>query len=222
MLVDIVSDTICPWCYIGKRRFEKAVADSGRSDIMVAWRPFQLNPDMPAAGMSRQDYLRAKFGGGDRPRQIYRAITESGREEGIEFQFDRMERTPNTVNSHRLIHWSGPKGFQDHVVDSLFRAYFEEGRDVGSLEVLSECATRAGMDASEVNAFLESDELRNDIVQADLYARRLGINGVPCFIVNRKYAISGAQPPAAFIEVFNLVAREEQQAAAQSEAEPVT
>jgi predicted DsbA family dithiol-disulfide isomerase len=222
MLVDIVSDTICPWCYIGKRRFEKAVAQSGRNDIMVAWRPFQLNPDMPATGMSRPDYLRAKFGGGDRPRQIYRAIAESGREEGIEFQFDRIEQTPNTINSHRLIHWSGPKGFQDQVVDSLFQAYFEEGRDVGSLEVLQACAVRAGMDRDEVNAFLAGDELRSDIVQADMYARRLGINGVPCFIINRKYAVSGAQPAAAFIEVFNLVARDEQQAAQQSEAEPVT
>lgn len=222
MLVDIVSDTICPWCYIGKRRFERAVAESGRSDIMVAWRPFQLNPDMPTAGMARQDYLRAKFGSGDRPRQIYRAIAESGREEGIEFQFDRIERTPNTVNSHRLIHWSGPKGFQDQVVESLFKAYFEEGRDVGDLEVLTRCATRAGMGEDEVRAFLGSDEIRNEIVQADAHARRLGIHGVPCFIVNRKYAISGAQPPAAFIEVFSLVAREEQQAAALSEAEPVT
>ena len=136
--------------------------------------------------------------------------------------FDRIERTPNTINSHRLIHWSGPKGFQDQVVDSLFKAYFEEGRDVGNLDVLAHCAARAGMDEGEVRAFLGSDEIRNEVVQADMYARRLGIHGVPCFLVNRKYAISGAQPPAAFIEVFNLVAREEQQAAALSEAEPVT
>ncbi|QQS12700.1 MAG: DsbA family oxidoreductase [Rhodospirillales bacterium] len=218
MLVDIISDTVCPWCYIGKRRFERAVAESGRGDIMVAWRPFQLNPDMPSAGMARQDYLRAKFGGGDRPRQIYRAISETGREEGIDFQFDRIVRTPNTVESHRLIHWSGPKGFQDAVVDSLFRAYFEEGRDIGDRATLLECAVRAGMDAAEAKAFIDGDEIRQDVVQADMYARRLGINGVPCFVVNRKYAISGAQPPAAFIEVFNLAAREEEQAAARSES----
>ncbi|MCW5749256.1 MAG: DsbA family protein, partial [Alphaproteobacteria bacterium] len=118
-------------------------------------------------------------------------------------------------------HWSGPKGFQDQVVDSLFRAYFEEGRDIGDLDTLAACAARAGMDEAEVRAFLEGDDIRGDVVQADLYARRLGISGVPCFIVNRKYAISGAQPPGAFIEVFNLVAREEQQTAAHSEAEPV-
>lgn len=214
MLIDIVSDTICPWCYIGKKRFERAVAESGRSDIMVAWRPFQLNPDMPTDGMARDAYLKLKFGGSDRSRQIYRAIAENGAEEGIEFQFDRIQRTPNTVNSHRLIHWSGPRGFQDEVVDSLFQAYFEEGRDIGSTGTLIECAVRAGVDEKEARDFLESDEIRQEVVAADVYARRMGVSGVPCFIVNRKYAVSGAQPPAAFAEVFNLVAQEERTAAA--------
>ena len=104
--IDVISDVVCPWCYIGKRRFERALAQSGRTDVAVAWRPFQLNPDMPAEGMTRDDYVRAKFGGGDRPRQIYQAIAESGREAGIEFQFSRIRRTPNTVLSHRLVHWS--------------------------------------------------------------------------------------------------------------------
>lgn len=214
MLIDIVSDTICPWCYIGKKRFERAVAESGRTDIMVAWRPFQLNPDMPADGMTREAYLKLKFGGGDRSRQIYRAIAENGAEEGIDFQFDRIQRTPNTVNSHRLIHWSGPKGFQDEIVDSLFRAYFEEGRDIGSVGTLIECAVRAGVEEKDARDFLESDEIRQEVVAADVYARRMGISGVPCFIVNRKYAVSGAQPPAAFAEVFSLVAQEERAAAA--------
>ena len=158
--VDIVSDTICPWCYIGKRRFESALDISGRNDVAISWRPFQLNPDMPSEGMTRDDYVRAKFGGGDRPRQIYQAIAESGREAGIEFQFSRIRRTPNTVLSHRLIFWSAKQ------------------------------------------------ERQEEVVASDVYARRLGINGVPCFIVNRKYAVSGAQPPSAFVEVFNLAERD--------------
>ena len=216
--VDIVSDTICPWCYIGKRRFERALDLTGRNDIAISWRPFQLNPDMPPEGMTRDDYVRAKFGGGDRPRQIYQAIAESGREAGIEFQFSRIRRTPNTVLSHRLIFWSAGQERQDEVVASLFRAYFEDGLDVGNLEILVECARRAGIDEALARQFLESDEGRQEVVASDVYARRLGINGVPCFIVNRKYAVSGAQPPSAFVEVFNLAERDAATSTAQSTA----
>ena len=216
--VDIVSDTICPWCYIGKRRFERALVQSGRTDIAVAWRPFQLNPDMPAEGMTRDDYVRAKFGGGDRPRQIYQAIAESGREAGIEFQFSRIRRTPNTVLSHRLVHWSAKVERQDEVVAELFKAYFEEGLDIGDLETLVECATRAGIETERARRYLVSDDGRQEVVASDVYARRLGINGVPCFIVNRKYAVSGAQPPSAFVEVFNLAERDAATSAAQSTA----
>ena len=119
--VDIVSDTICPWCYIGKRRFERALDLSGRNDIAISWRPFQLNPDMPSEGMTRDDYVRAKFGGGDRPRQIYQAIAESGREAGIDFQFSRIKRTPNTVLSHRLVHWSAGSERQARAMTTAIR-----------------------------------------------------------------------------------------------------
>jgi predicted DsbA family dithiol-disulfide isomerase len=214
--VDIVSDTICPWCYIGKRRFERALALSGRNDVAISWRPFQLNPDMPPEGMTRDDYVRAKFGGGDRPRQIYQAIAESGREAGIEFQFSRIRRTPNTVLSHRLIHWSAKQERQEEVVGELFRAYFEDGLDIGNLEVLTDSARRAGLDQQLAHKYLQSDEGRQEVVASDVYARRLGINGVPCFIVNRKYAVSGAQPPSAFVEVFNLAERDAATATAQS------
>ena len=214
--VDIVSDTICPWCYIGKRRFERALALSGRTDVAVAWRPFQLNPDMPIEGMTRDDYVRAKFGGGDRPRQIYQAIAESGREAGIEFQFSRIRRTPNTVLSHRLIYWSAKQERQEEVVGELFRSYFEDGLDIGNLEVLADCARRAGLDQELAHEYLQSDEGRQEVVASDVYARRLGINGVPCFIVNRKYAVSGAQPPSAFVEVFNLAERDAATSTAQS------
>ena len=214
--VDIVSDTICPWCYIGKRRFERALALSGRNDVAISWRPFQLNPDMPPEGMTRDDYIRAKFGGGDRPRQIYQAIAESGREAGIEFQFARIRRTPNTVLSHRLIYWSAKQERQDEIVGELFRAYFEDGLDIGSLDVLADCARRAGLNEELARKYLESDDGRQEVVASDVYARRLGINGVPCFIVNRKYAVSGAQPPSAFVEVFNLAERDAATATAQS------
>jgi predicted DsbA family dithiol-disulfide isomerase len=216
--VDIVSDTICPWCYIGKRRFERALDLSGRNDIAISWRPFQLNPDMPPEGMTRDDYVRAKFGGGDRPRQIYQAIAESGREAGIEFQFAKIKRTPNTVLSHRLVYWSAKQERQDEVVASLFKAYFEDGLDLGDLDILVECASRADLDRDDARKFLQSDEGRQEVVASDVYARRLGINGVPCFIVNRKYAVSGAQPPAAFVEVFNLAERDAATSTAQSTA----
>ena len=216
--VDIVSDTICPWCYIGKRRFERALDISGRNDVALSWRPFQLNPDMPAEGMSRDDYVRAKFGGGDRPRQIYQAIAESGREAGIEFQFSRIRRTPNTILSHRLVYWSAKNERQDETVGELFKAYFEEGLDVGDLDTLVEIARRARLDPLRARRFLTGDDGRQEVVASDVYARRLGINGVPCFIVNRKYAVSGAQPPSAFVEVFNLAERDAATSAAQSTA----
>jgi predicted DsbA family dithiol-disulfide isomerase len=214
--VDIVSDTICPWCYIGKRRFERALDLSGRDDVAISWRPFQLNPDMPPEGMTRDDYVRAKFGGGDRPRQIYQAIAESGREAGIEFDFSRIRRTPNTVLSHRLIYWSAKNQRQDEVVAELFKAYFEQGLDIGDIDTLVECGVRAGLEGLRTRRFLLSDEGRQEVVASDVYARRLGINGVPCFIVNRKYAVSGAQPPPAFVEVFNLAERDAATSAAQS------
>ena len=200
-------------------RFERALAQSGRTD---AWPwpggPSSSIPDMPLEGMTRDDYVRAKFGGGDRPRQIYQAIAESGREAGIEFQFSRIRRTPNTVLSHRLVHWSAKNDLQDEVVAELFKAYFEQGLDIGDLEILVECARRAGIDELRARRHLMSEEGRQEVVASDVYARRLGINGVPCFIVNRKYAVSGAQPPSAFVEVFNLAERDAATSAAQSTA----
>ena len=202
--VDIVSDTICPWCYIGKRRFERALDLSGRNDIAISWRPFQLNPDMPPEGMTRDDYVRAKFGGGDRPRQIYQAIAESGREAGIEFQFSRIRRTPNTVLSHRLIFWSAKQERQEEVVGELFRAYFEDGLDIGHIEVLVDCARRAGLDQELAHKYLLSDEGRQEVVASDVYARRLGINGVPTVIVDDRWKVSGAQPRDVYHRIVEM------------------
>ena len=204
--VDIVSDTICPWCYIGKRRFERALEQSGRTDVAVAWRPFQLNPDMPVEGMTRDDYVRAKFGGGDRPRQIYQAIAESGREAGIDFQFSRIRRTPNTVLSHRLVHWSAGSERQDEVVGELFKAYFEEGRNVGDRAVLLDVAEAAGMDRSVVAALFSAGADVDSVKEEIGMARDMGVTGVPCFIIDNKYAVMGAQSVDVLTNAFREIA----------------
>ena len=216
MYVDIVSDTICPWCFIGKRRFEKALALSGRNDIMVAWRPFQLNPDMPVEGIAREAYLTAKFGNTERMQKIYGAIAETGQGEGIDFRFERIARAPNTLASHRLVKFAAKHGHQDAIVEALFRAYFMDGRDVGEMETLADIGAEVGLSRDETAAYLHSLEDRDEVMAADVYARRLGINGVPCFIVNRKYAVSGAQPPEAFLQVFQLADQDEKEEAQQA------
>jgi predicted DsbA family dithiol-disulfide isomerase len=208
--IDIVSDAICPWCFIGKRRLERALADAGEDlEVRIGWRPFQLNPDMPREGMDRKAYLAAKFGGDARAKGAYRAVLEAGTGEGIAFDFQAMRRTPNTIDAHRLIDRAGRLGVQDQVVEGLFRAYFLDGRDIGDVAVLAEVAAAAGLDEAEMRRYLESDEDAERIAAEDAMARKMGINGVPCFIVNRKYAISGAQEPAMFRQLFEALRREE-------------
>lgn len=227
--VDIVSDTVCPWCYVGKRRFEEALASRPPDlDVYVGWRPFQLNPDMPAEGMDRRDYLAAKFGGDERAEHVYSAIREAGESTGLDFDFSAMPRQPNTLDSHRLIDRAGRAaggsrgrtGLQDAVVERLFRACFMEGRDIGDRETLVELAADAGMDADETRAYLASDEDVERIRQEDLMARQMGIQGVPCFIVNRQYAVSGAQEPAVFLKAFEQVLDAEEAAAKSTEPPP--
>ncbi len=227
--VDIVSDTVCPWCYVGKRRFEEALANRPPDlDVYVGWRPFQLNPDMPAEGMDRRDYLAAKFGGDERAEHVYSAIREAGESTGLDFDFSAMPRQPNTLDSHRLIDRAGRAaegsggrtGLQDAVVERLFRACFMEGRDIGDRETLVELAADAGMDADETRAYLASDEDAERIRQEDLMARQMGIQGVPCFIVNRQYAVSGAQEPAVFLKAFEQVLQAEDAAAKSTEPAP--
>ena len=218
--VDIVSDTVCPWCYVGKRRFEEALANLPPDlDVYVGWRPFQLNPDMPAEGMDRRAYLAAKFGD-DRAEHVYSAIREAGASTGLDFDFAGMARQPNTLDSHRLIDRAGRaaegsegrRGLQDAVVERLFRACFMEGRNIGDRETLVALAADAGMDAEETRAYLESDEDVERIRQEDTMARQMGIQGVPCFIVNRQYAVSGAQDPEVFLKAFEQVLAAEETA----------
>lgn len=207
--IDIVSDTVCPWCWVGKRRLERALAakpDNLR--VLIGWRPFQLNPDMPEDGMDRKQYLELKFGGKERAQQIYSQIREAGDGEGLPFDFEQMGTQPNTVDSHRLIDRAGRDGLQDAVVEALFQANFVDGRDIGDTDTLVEIAAAAGMDAEETRAYLESDEDRDRIQAEDKMAREMGVQGVPCFIMNRKYAISGAQDPEVFLQAWQQMAQE--------------
>lgn len=208
MQIDIISDTICPWCFIGKRRFERALALRPQDNLEIRWLPFQLNPTMPSEGMGRRQYLAAKFGGADRAERQYDRLRETGREVGIEFAFERIDTTPNTINSHRLIHFAQNIGKQALIVEALFQAYFFEGEDIGDVDVLTKIGTAAGLEAAALGRYLASDEDRSHIVGLDEKMRRIGISGVPCFIVEDEYAISGAQSPEIFHQIFDLVRQE--------------
>ncbi|HET7595020.1 MAG TPA: DsbA family oxidoreductase [Stellaceae bacterium] len=206
MHIDIVSDVICPWCFIGKRRLEKAL--SLRPDVAaeITWRPFQLNPDMPAEGMERKAYIAAKFGGGGQADRIYANVAEVGATIGIPFAFDRIRRTPNTRDAHRLIRWAAAQTRAHAVVEGLFRAYFLDGRDIGDRAVLAEIAgAAAGLDVTEARQWLDGKSDIEPVLAEDRGARRLGINAVPCFIFERHYAVSGAQEPEFFLPIFDLV-----------------
>jgi predicted DsbA family dithiol-disulfide isomerase len=207
MIIDIVSDVICPWCFIGKRRLERALAMAPQADLQIAWRPFQLNPDMPAEGMERAAYLQAKFGAA-RGGSMYAQVTAAGADEGIAFAFDRITRTPNTMKAHRLIRRAAETARQDAMVEALFRAYFLDGEDLGDDAALARIAQAAGFTAGDTVAYLASDVDEAETRREDSFAREVGIGGVPCFIIDRKFALSGAQPPEAFLEVFELARRE--------------
>jgi predicted DsbA family dithiol-disulfide isomerase len=210
MRIDIFSDTVCPWCFIGKRRLERALGDDLPEDLEIQWRAFQLNPEMPAEGMDRRAYLEAKFGGAEGARRVYDQIMQAGQGEGIDFQFNVIPRTPNSVQSHRLIRFAMNQGKEDAVVERLFTGYFLEGKDIGDNQVLADLAEASGLRRGEVETFLAGDELREEVLGEDLYARQQGINGVPCFIFNGRYALSGAQDPAILRQVIDsLLASED-------------
>ena len=202
MLIEIFSDVICPWCFIGRRRLARALETRPGLDPVIRWRAFQLNPGMPAEGMTREDYLALKFGS-ERGGPVYDRIRETGRSEGIDFRFDAIERTPSTLAAHRLIRETGER--QTELVDALFDAYFLNGEDIGDAEQLADIASRAGWDRGEAEAFLASDAATREVRQEDARARAMGIQGVPCFVVDRRYAISGAQEPEYFAPLFDLV-----------------
>ena len=210
MFIDVFSDPICPWCFIGKRRFEAAASERRGLDLKLRWRCFQLNPDMPREGLPRQEYLSAKFGGASGAAQVYDRVIEAGHTVGIDFAFDRIERTPNTVQAHRLIRLAQQAEVNraDALTDALFDAYFLEGEDIGDRDVLAEIAARAGIDRDEALHYLQGDHDRAVVLEEDAAARRAGIQGVPCFIVGGRYAIAGAHEPATLLEVIDRAAGE--------------
>lgn len=205
MHIDIVSDVICPWCFIGKRRLGRALDQRPDLSVSITWRAFQLNPEMPEGGMLRADYVAAKFGGAAHAARIYAAIAEAGAGEDIAFAFERIRRTPNTRDAHRLIRYATLAGNADPVVEGLFAAYFQEGRDIGDQRVLADIAAEAGFRRSEAADWLAGDEGLEEVLGEDRSARRLGISGVPCFILDGGYSISGAQEPEFFFPLFDLV-----------------
>jgi len=206
--LDIISDPICPWCYIGKTLLDRALAERPRHPFTFQWHPFQLNPEMPAEGMDRKAYLEAKFGGREAAARAYAPVLERAAEAGLEIDFAAIERVPNTLDAHRLIHWAGIEGRQMPVAMALFRAYFEEGRDIGASEVLADIADSAGMDAAVVMKLLKSDADRDDIRKRDAKAREMGITGVPTFIVAGKHAVPGCQPAEAWLTVIDEINRQ--------------
>ena len=201
LAVDVISDVICPWCYIGKRRLEKAIA-AHDGPVKVRWLPFQLNPQMPQQGISRREYRTKKFGSWERSQELDAQVAAAGEAEGIHFAFDRMERTPNTLDAHRLIWLADTEGVQDTVVEALFRAYFTAGRDISDSRTLLDVVAEAGLDRGKAEGVLTSGGGQEAIQEADELARRVRVEGVPFFVLNGKVTLSGAQPPEAFLLAF--------------------
>ena len=207
MHLDIFSDTICPWCYVGKRRLARALALRPQPKMAVRWRAFQLNPGMPPEGMVRERYVDAKFGSAERAKRMYEAVTAVGASEGIDFNFESIRRTPNTLLSHRLLRKAGREGLQEPLLDAIFQAYFLDGRDIGSARVLTEIAETVGL--ADSAQYLAGEEDGKEVRAEDSLARRQGINGVPCFIFNYRFLLSGAQEPESFFQLFDLAREEE-------------
>ncbi len=206
--IDIVSDTICPWCYVGKRRLERALAGFEADEVRTRWHPFQLNPGLPPEGMDRAEYVAAKFGGAEAARAVYDRIREAGAEEGIPFAFERMPRTPNTFASHRVVHYAAREGRQDEVVEALFRAVFVDGRDIGDFETLIDIGAECGIDPVALAECLVGTEDAGELRAEEEHSRRMGVTSVPCFIIGRRYAVTGAQDPAVLRSVIDKVAEE--------------
>ncbi|WP_137934810.1 DsbA family oxidoreductase [Mesorhizobium comanense] len=206
--VDVVSDVVCPWCFIGQKRLDKAVAAVGDVDVHIRWRPYQLDPTIPAQGKDRREYMLGKFGSEERIREIHARIEPLGEAEGIAFAFDAIKVAPNTLDAHRLIRWAGAAGeaVQNKLVRRLFQLNFEDGINIGDHAVLVEAAREAGMDASVVASLLPTDADVEAVRMEIATASRMGISGVPCFLLEGKYAVMGAQDAGTLADAIRQVA----------------
>ena len=195
MEIDVFYDIVCPWCYIGKRRLAQALARRPAADVQIQWRAFLLNPHMPAEGVEREIYLIRKFGSESRIRRLQGALVMAGQSVEIPFAFDRIRRTPNSINAHRLAFFAARAGDAGAAVEALFRAFFLEGRDIGDTDVLADIAAETGLDRADVLRYLSGPEDVERVSEENGRAHRLGINGVPAFVFNRRFVVSGAQDP---------------------------
>lgn len=203
--LDILSDPICPWCYIGKALLDSALQAHPDHPFEIEWHPFQLNPDMPSEGMDRRDYLESKFGGKDGAIRAYAPVAERAEAAGLNIDFAAIKRTPNTLAAHRLIHWAGLEQRQTAAVSSLFRAYFTEGRDIGDIDVLVDIAESIEMKPELTRRLFESDADIDDIRARDTNARAKGVTGVPTFIIAGQHVLTGAQPPELWANVISEI-----------------
>lgn len=200
--LDIFSDPVCPWCYLGKANLDRALEAAPSHPFRVEWHPFQLNPDMPREGVLKRDYLAERFGGEKQVETIHDRLRQIAAQNGVALDPDVPKRIPNTLDAHRLIHWAGLEGRQTPVVAALFRAYWKEGRDIGNSGVLADIAGAEGMDRAVTLRLLESDADADDIRARDEDARRKGVSAVPTFLIAQQYVVSGAQPPDVWAKVI--------------------
>ncbi len=198
LIIEVYSDVVCPWCWIGKRRLQRALDAIPDVTAQLRWRPFQLRPDMPPEGEAWADVVNTKFGGAARAREMFAHVAEAGTSEGLTFDFERITRAPQTINAHRLICFADAAGLGWTLSEQLFRAYFVDGLDISDRGVLAELAAGAGLDPNAVRAMLDGDAHRETVLTSQQEAGRLGIRGVPFFVLDDGLGISGAQP----IEVF--------------------
>lgn len=204
--IDVVSDVVCPWCYIGKRNLDTARAERPTMQFDVMYRPYQLNPDLPLEGEDRRAHLLAKFGSEERLTEVLKTVESAAESVGLKLRYDKIKVSPNTLNAHRLIRWAFGQKKGDSVVDRLFRAYFEEGADIGQVSVLAALGGECGLDEALVDELLSADHDREAVYQEANQARAMGISGVPTFILQNKWAIVGAQPAHVLTQAFDSVA----------------
>ncbi len=217
--IDVYSDPVCPWCFIGKRRLGRALSSRPDLEANVQWRAFQLNPAIPENGLERDAYLVSKFGSAEEANRLYEHIRTVGLRERIEFNFDDIHRTPSTIAAHLLIRFASERGKSDQAVEALFQAFFIHGKDIGQESELAAIAINCGLDADEFSQYAEDADAIDQVQNEDMVGRRIGIDGVPYFIIDGKYALSGAQEPEAFHNIFDMVIENERNTRKQQRAE---